>query len=335
MCCSVLGGALPLAAQQTLRGTVLTAGSTDSLPFSVVSLEPGFPPRLTDVRGQFTFTMLTTGRYRLVVRQIGHLPFDTLLTVGTAALEPLQVTLQRMAIGLPAVTVRGRIECRVPGPPDPAISAAAAAVFDQAVENARRYRLLADSFPHRTVVERTLATVDAGGNQHVTMIDTLPRESGALRPYRRGHLITDGAGPRIGQLEVRLWHLEDFADSAFIKHHCFRLAGRDTLGGETLTRLDFQPPRSFGEVDVEGAVYLDPATYVVRYAVVRLTQPRQGLRNVAALEARTRFRQIAPWLVVYDHSAVTRLRNPRGASRVEEVRMLDVRFARPLDQQDP
>lgn len=331
----VVGAATGLVAQHPVQGTV-AAATGDSLPFSTVALDPGFAPRLTDARGRFTFANVRPGTYRLVVRQIAHVPFDTILVIGTEPPPTLRVALRRVAIGLPPVTVRGTIECRVPGAPDPAISADAAAVFEQAVENARRYRLVSDSLPHRSLLERTQVRVDETGAQRVTKVDTLERESGVWWPYRPGLLVADGAGRRRGELVIRMWSLVDFADSVFVRHHCFRLAGRDTVDAETFIRLDFQPPRSFGELDVEGAVYLDPLTYVVRHAVLRLTQPRQGLTNVAGIIARERFRLVAPWIVVHDRlSAVTRLRRPRGAERIEELRLLDVHFARPLEIQDP
>jgi hypothetical protein len=317
-----------------LHGVIVSATTAESLPYSIVALEPGFAARLADARGRFTFAGVRPGTYRLVVRQIAHVRVDTTLVID-AAPDTLRIAMRRVAIALQPVTVKATVECRVPGPPTPAVSADAAAVFEQAVENARRYRLVADSFPHRTLLERTLVSEDALGIRRITKIDTLPRESGARRPYRPGRLVSDGAGARLGELEVRMWSLEDFADSAFTRSHCFRLAGPDTLGGERFVRLDFQPPRWFGEADVEGAVYLDPETYLVRHAVVRLTQPRHSLRNVALAQAHTRFRLIAPWLLVYDHRAVTLLRQPRGARRLEEVRLLDVHFHRAVEQLDP
>ena len=331
--CGVIASAVPppLPAQQSLRGTVAVAYSTDSLPFSLVSLEPGYPLQLTDARGRFAFLDIPPGKYRLLVRQIAHIPFDTMLVVGSDPLPPLHVTLQRIAIALPPVTVQGTMECRVPGPPDPLVSVEAAKIFEQAVENARRYRLLAHAFPHRSLVERTLVEA-RDGRQRITKVDTLGRESGAEWRYQPGQLVADGTGPRRGELEVRLWSLMDLADSAFVAHHCFRLAGLDTAGGETFIRLDFQPPRSFTATDVEGSVYLDSVTYVVRHSVVRLTQPRQRLVNVEAMVARTQFRMLNPWLVVNDRlSAITRLRAPRGAERIEEHRLLDVRFSRPVE----
>ena len=125
----------------------------------------------------------------------------------------------------------------------------------------------------------------------------------------------------------------DLADSTFVAHHCFRLAGRDTIGGETFIRLDFQPPRWFGEMDVAGSAYLDSLTYVIRHTVVRLTQPRQRLTNVDGMVVRTQFRLVAPWMVVNDRlSAVTSLRWPRGAERIEEQRLLDVYLAQPREK---
>ena len=330
----VVVSAAPLVAQHSVRGSVSAAGSSDSLPFSVVSLEPGYPPRLTDAQGRFEFLNVLPGRYRLLVRQIAHVPLDTTLTVSADgdSLPPLWVTLRRLAITLPPVTVHGTMECRVPGPPDPAVSVEAASVFEQAVENARRYRLLANSFPHRALMERTQIAV-RDGRQRITKVDTLGRESTSEWPYQPGRLVADGTGPRRGELMVRMWSFMDLADSSFVTHHCFRLAGRDTVGGETFIRLDFQPPRWLAEMDVEGSAYLDSVTYVVRHTVVRLTQPRQRLTNVDALVVRTQFRLVAPWMVVNDRlSAVTSLRWPRGAERIEEQRLLDVYLAHPLEK---
>ena len=62
-------------------------------------------------------------------------------------------------------------------------------------------------------------------------------------------------------------------------------------------------------------------------------KPRQRLANVDAMVARNDYRVVTPWMVVHDRlRAITTLRSPRGAERIEEQRLLDVRFSRPLEE---
>jgi hypothetical protein len=254
---------------------------------------------------------------------------DSAITVEDASIQ-IDVKLWRIGITLPAVTVTGTTECRTPGAPHREVTPDLAAVFDQVVENAHRLALLADSFPHTMRLERRFAELK-GDEQRPTSIDTLEVESTERWPYRPGNIVGLGAGARRGERVVRLPTLIDFADTAFVTHHCFWLAGRDTLEGERFVRMDFQPPLSLNATDVAGAAYLDSATYLIRYTVVRLTRPQRALPGLKSLVATSRFREVVPWILVADR--IRAVREPRRLwepDMVEEQLLIGVDFTRPL-----
>jgi hypothetical protein len=144
-----------LAARQasdgTLRGTVVNAETGQPLGYSIVTLHPNVGKQFTDAHGSFAFAGITRGTYLLSVRQIGYTPLDTQIVVRQGSTPILRVALRRLAIELPPVTI-AHTPCRNPGPPDSS-DAALLAVFDQLQENARRYELLADSYPFQYVLE--------------------------------------------------------------------------------------------------------------------------------------------------------------------------------------
>jgi len=310
-----------------LHGTVVDAETGEPLAYSIVSLHPGAAEHFTDQAGAFTFTHVSAGTYRLVVRQIGYVPADTTVVVGPESDLSIRITLRRVAVELPPITVTGALTCVQPGPPDAVVTPALASVFDQLLENARRYRLLVDSFPFSFVLERAYTSTG-----EARTVDTIGQTSAdERRRYRAGAVIEWGTGPFAGDRIVRLPALDQFADSGFVHSHCFRLAGRDTTEGATFIRIDFEPAARIHSPDVAGAAYLDERSYQLRYTRVSLTRPERGLRGVLGLVATTRFREIVPGIVLHDHvRAVTRL--PGRMERVEEQRLLAVQFARPFVQ---
>jgi Carboxypeptidase regulatory-like domain len=314
--------ALLSAPPGTVHGTVVSAESSEPLAFSIVSLRPGLADKFTDGAGAFAFAGIEPGTYRLLVRQIGFTPAETTLVIGPDADVTVRIALARVAVELPPITVTGALTCTQPGPPDAAVTPALAAVFDQLLENARRYRLLADSFPFTFVLERT--------DHSTAFIDTIAQTSAQeRRRYRPGSVIAWGEGPFRGQRVVRLPGLEQFADSAFVHAHCFRLAGRDTAEGEQFVRVDFEPAERLRSADVAGAAYLEEGTYQLRFTRVHLTKPQRALPGVVGLVATTRFRQIVPGIVLHDRvRAVTTLK--RRGEQIEEQRLLDVHFVRPF-----
>ena len=316
-----------LTALITLHVTVVASDTGEPLAFSIVSLRPGAVERFTDQSGAFTLSALAAGTYRLLVRQIGYTPAETTIVVGSEADVSIRMALDRVAVELPPITVTGELTCTQPGPPDAAVTPALAAVFGQLLENAHRYRLLADSFPFDFVLERTSTSTG-----EARAVDTIGQTSADERHgYRPGDVVQWGQGGFRGQRVVRLPALDQFADSAFVHSHCFRLAGRDTTEGETFVRVDFEPAARIRSSDVAGAAYLDVASYQLRYTRVRLTRPERSVRGVLSLVATTRFREIVPGIVLHDHvRGVTQLTG--RVEHVEEQRLLVVHFSRPFIQ---
>jgi hypothetical protein len=335
---AALGWGAPLFAQQpSLRGSVLSAESDEPIRFSIVELIPG-ARRLADDSGRFHLSA-RAGTYRLVVRQIGFAPFDSTITLPTAATHVV-VRLMRIGITLPAITVTGSTECRSPGAPDRTVTPVLASVFDQVVANARRMRLLAQTYPHEMQFARTLTDTDLSGNLIESPIeDTVPGFSTAEWTYRPGRAVTRAANDRdffgnpmnprsfANQQLVRLPSLEDFADSIFVANHCFDLVGRDTIDGGTFVRVDFRPAVSIKTADVKGSAYLDSSTAMIRYTVVQLTRPERAVRRMQSLVATSRFREAAPSIVVTDWiRSVTRMGGSPPLLRTEHRRLVDVHF---------
>lgn len=323
------------AQQPTLRGTVVSAETRDPLGLTIVTLHPGLGTQFTDAAGVFSFANVGAGTYLLSVRQIGYVPLDTQIVLHSDTPASLLLVLRRLAVELPAITVVGHARCTKPGPPDREVTPALAAVFDQLMENARRLKLLADSYPFHYRLERSQREVSRSGDSLRARIDTMEFDQNETRRrYRPGLVVSAGTGPFSGYTVVTLASLHELADSVFHQSHCFRLAGRDTIEGQSLVRIDFEPGDHLGSSDIAGSAYLDSVTYALKFTETRLTRPeRSELREVRSVVARTRFRDIAPGIPLQDNvRAVWQYRSGARLTRVETQRLLGVRFGRPPPQ---
>ena len=321
--------------QASLRGSVISAEAREPLSLTIVTLYPRLGTQFTDAAGGFVFADVGAGTYLLSARQIGYVPLDTQIVLRADVPTRLLLVLRRLAVVLPAITVVGNPACTKPGPPDREVTPALAAVFDQLMENARRLQLLADSYPFHYRLERSQREVDRRGDSLQARIDTMEfSQSQTRRRYRPGLVVTLGTGPYSGRTVVTGASLLELADSAFHDSHCFRLVGRDTIEGESLVRIDFEPADQLGSSDIAGAAYLDSISYALKFTETRLTRPElSNLRQVRSVVARTRFRDIAPGIPLQDYvRAVWRYRSSTQRTRVETQRLLGVRFSRPLPQ---
>ena len=317
------------AQQPSLRGTVTSAEIGQPLGFSIVTLQPNGGRQFTDASGGFVFAGTTAGTYILSVRQIAYAPLDTQIVIGEGE-TIVQVALRRLAIELPPVTVAAT-PCNNPGPPDSS-DAALLAVFDQLQENARRYELLADSYPFQYVLELTDRTVHQRGDTGKPETRTLRFSSNDVRAYEVGRVVAPAWGPwgnPATTLVISSAELQDLGNVNFIKHHCFRLAGADTLGGDSLVRIDFEPATRIGTADMAGSAYLDPVTYELRYTLTSITHPeRSALSDVRSMTFLTRFRNIAPGVPLQDSLAVVTTYRWGRRAVIGIQRTFDVRFKR-------
>jgi hypothetical protein len=256
---------LAAAQQPSLRGTVVSAETGQPLAFSIVTLHPSVGRQFTDAAGAFAFAGSKPGTYILSVRQIGYAPHDTQVVIGGDSTTMVRIGLRHLAIELPPVTIAAQ-QCTNPGRPDSS-DAALRAVFDQLQENARRFELLAVSYPFQYELELVDREVNQRGDTSRPATRRLGFSSRDEHPYAVGRVVEPAWGPWGSPdsfVVIRSAELRDLGNADFIANHCFRLAGRDTIGGETLVRIDFEPAIRIGSADMAGAAFLDSTTYELR-----------------------------------------------------------------------
>jgi hypothetical protein len=341
----VVLAARPLPAQDTtavLRGVVMDTAGT-RVPYALVRILPTRTERFTDVRGAFVFTALPLGAYRIQARQVGYEPFESAVSLraeGAAlriALRPLTILLDELT-----VTVPGR--CTAPGPPDPATSPELALIFAELRENARRFAVLADSYPFLYYIERTFTDLGENGAVLWSAADTVEYRSDSRVRYRPGDIIAWGPGlaGRRGRV-VRLPSLPDLADSTFHANHCFAFGGVLEHDGRWLLRIAFRAADRLRTPDIDGEAYLDPDTYQLRYLSIRLTRPERATpRLVSASIAMTPLELYRNVLVpgtvrgatvpplIFTAYPEDRRTTKRTTKYVEVQRLFRVHFLRPL-----
>ena len=296
----VVLAARPLAAQDStavLRGVVMDTAGT-RVPYALVRVLPAGTERFTDARGAFVFTALPLGAYRVQARQVGYEPFESAVSLraeGAAlriALRPLDIRLEELT-----VTVPGR--CTAPGPPDPGTAPALAAIFAQLRENARRFAVLADSYPFQFFIERTFTNVTGRGAVRTVATDTVDYQSSARVRYRPGEVIGWGTDPQGGRARaIQLPSLPDLADSAFIANHCFAFGGLVDRDGRRFLRVSFRAGEGLRTPDVDGDADLDPDSYQLRTLTIHLTRPNRAMPGLASASATVQLTELYSNLIV-------------------------------------
>jgi hypothetical protein len=307
----------------------VSAETGQPLGFTIVILHPNSGRQFTDAAGAFSFEIAKTGNYLLSVRQIGYSPLDTQIVLGDTS-TIVRIALRRLAIELPPVTIAA-LQCTNPGRPDSS-DAALLAVFDQLQENARRFELLADSYPFHYDLELALREVNQRGDTGRPEVRRLRFSSADNHPYAVGRVVEPAWGPWGSPDNTIVIHsadMQDLGNPDFIANHCFRLAGRDTIGGQTLVRIDFEPATRIRSADMAGAAYLDSITYELRYTETSLTRPeRSVLANVRLMKFRTRFRNIARGVPLQDSLTVITTYRYGRQTKIDTQRTVEVRFRR-------
>jgi hypothetical protein len=310
-------------AAQSVRGEVLSAATLTPLPYSTVALDPAFAPRFSDDAGRFAFVDVPPGTYRLILKHIGYVPFDTVLTVSAGHDVVIRATLASLAVELPPVTVVAGQTCTAPGAPDAAAHPQLAAIFGQLRENAGRFTLLADAYPFRHWVLRAQQVGEA------IMVDTVEYRSDTRRRYAPGRLVVTSGSPRgPSQRLLNLPTIADLADPVFHGVHCFSFGGIEQLDEAPHFRIDFLAAERLRRPDVEGTAWLDSATFALRQLTLRLTRPERAVRGIRSVEVTVQFGDVLPALSVPSHVVSVTTLTGRGGRRLEEQRFLRLEFLR-------
>ena len=267
-----------------VTGSVIDKVAGVALPFSGVSVVEQSFDRLTSDSGIFQLDV-PAGTIRLRIRHVGFTPVDTQLVVRANDTTRVRIELARIPVTLAAMRVTDEV-CRSPGAPT--ASDALAQVFQQLQLNAEQFRLVSTRYPFTSIVERRFSHLvqepkprqksDSAGSladtvEVVTKTDSIEVPSDQKWHYKPGDIIVVSGVSVLGvRYAVMIPTLAVFADAEFVKHHCFHDAGEATVDGQPLRRVDFKAAEDIRDPDIDGTMYLDPTTYVIRRSVISLSK---------------------------------------------------------------
>jgi hypothetical protein len=313
-------------------GVVAIKDADVVLPYSVVSIPALAREQFTDDRGAFRLAGLPVGRLRLRVRHVGYSPVELDVAVRGGASDTVHVALTRIAVRLTAMQVKAYPQCVTPGPPSTR-DTAFTAIFGQLKQNAEQFRLLSTEYPFLYGVQRTISTLFGTSDLRRDGVDTITLSSAAQWDYRPGTVVE--REKRLlrpdGPVTMRIPSLANFADSVFIANHCFYNGGLETIDGTTLVRVDFIAAAALKEPDVDGAMFLDPASFQIRRSLLRLSKPPRAVPDIVATEATTIFSELFPSVPVIATVTSVNYLNPRRGRRAatqtrEDQQLIAVAF---------
>jgi hypothetical protein len=287
--------ATQVGAQSTqLSGTIVSRETGEALAHAIVGIEGMDRGQFATEDGTFFFGDLGFGSVRLHVRRIGFQPFDTTLTLVRGAQNTVRVALQRVAVQLSEVVVKGHPPCRKPGAPSQRGSALAT-TFTQMRLNAEQYELLTDKYPLHYILQVDQSRrLKQDGSIVVDLSEERLIDAAPKWRYEPGRLVV---GQGISAF-VHLPMLIDFASKQFVNNHCFHYAGRVLVDSVSLIRIDVVPAERLRSPDVGGSLYFDPTTFQIKRTVLELSTPWGRLGNVVELRITTDFQEILPSISV-------------------------------------
>jgi hypothetical protein len=324
----------------TVAGVVVVRGGGVPLPYSVVAVPSLSRERFTNAQGAFVLTDLPAGPLLIRVRHIGYSPVELSVNVHAGGLDSIQIGLAHIVVRLSAMEVHANAECKNPGMPSAAADSTFSLVFDQLRQNAEQYRLLTETYPFRYLAERTFSHAQANGVLRVDGTDTVVVDSRAAWHYQPGVVLSTGDGiPGYRPVMLNIPTLVHFADKSFLDNHCFMNGGSESVDGAELLRIDFTAAARIKDPDVNGSMYLDPATFQIRRSVIRLSRIPRAMPNLRETEATTWFTDaLSSISMIAGISSVNRVNPTRGptatTSMFEEQRLIRVEFLRTMPGED-
>lgn len=322
---ALLAPAVSAGAQVT---GVVVGSNGIPLPYSTVTVIETAASRFTDENGGFVIAGLSSGTYHLRIKQLGFTAQDTAIVLHGGP-QQIRVALQPSPFKLSTVTVRASKGC-IAGS-DRRAGADFQTILAELQNNAERERLLVKSYPFEYRLARTFDAPTMSDAVH-REYDTTSFRSDTRPPYVPGELIHDDPSahpPNSKQMMIPV--LEDLGDPAFLQSHCFSYEGVAREKSSATYRIDFRPVGALKKPDIEGSVFLDTSSLVVRRAIFHLTRSDQFNLSLRELHVTTNYREIFPGVTVVGDVMSTRVvKGPGVGSRTtrltENQRLLGFQF---------
>ena len=317
----------------TVSGAIVAEGTGHPIAFSTVRINPLGRERFTDRRGAFVYYSIAPGRYNVVVRMLGYMPIDTAIVIQPGVPVNLTITMARIPTSLEEVQVKAPPRlCIFPDEMGYVSDVELGTVLNEARKNAQREQLLRRTYPFEYRLAQSHDTHDMVDSTASMQYDTVTFRSDDNWRYRKGKVVSDDRNRIFGEVRLmRLPTLADLADRQFLTAHCFKYSGVVALNGKPAHRIDFSPDSALRAPDVEGSIYIDSATYIIRRAQFRLTRGGSVNPPILGLEVTTTYREILPNVALFDEiRSVQPLKEPNARGhRVEfreTQRLLTYRF---------
>ena len=302
---ATLLSALPVAAEAQATPTysiTISVTSTAGVPlgYSTVAVAETGVERFANSNGELYFAGLAAGTYHVRVKQLGFSATDLELTVGpeTPALHTL-VRLQPIAFILDRIVVTAPSQCPEPTDLSDPKNANLALILGEVRKNAERHNLLLNRYPFRYSFAREFSTATKFLGSKEVKRDTVEFESAQDWKYEPGSLVVRDSSAASGADLLRLPQLSDLADSTFQDNHCFYYRGRVRRDGEQQHQVDFVPLGTISEPDVEGSIFIDAKSYVLRSALFRLTRGDKFNPPLPEIDVRTTFKEVYPSIILF------------------------------------
>ena len=316
----------------TLTGAVKAEATAQPLPYSTVTIDPIGLERFTGPDGVFVMYAVPPGKYKVRIRQLGYVPLDTTITVNAGNINPIFL-LTRVANTLADVQVSAPPRmCIVPEENGFVSDPELATVLGEARKNAERERLLRRTYPFEFKLAQQHDTYDTRDSTHRVVFDTTTFRSDDDWRYRKGKVVSGDRSKVFGDVRVmRLPTLIDFADTRFLTAHCFKYAGMSEEDSIPTHRLDFAPLPEIVAPDVEGSIFIDSATFLIRRAEFRLTKGGSIKPAILGMTVTTTYREVLPNVALFDEiKSVQPLPRTNGGDHNMEFRetqqLLSFRF---------
>jgi len=280
---------------------VIAEATGAPLPYSTVTIDQIGKERFTDETGTFVYFAVPPGKYKVRIRQLGYTPLDSTLQLTATSATPV-FSLVRIPSTLEDVNVNAPVrQCIVPEENGFVGDADLATVLGEARKNAQRERLLRRTYPFEYKLAQSHDTYNTRDNTHHIVYDTITFRSDDIWNYRKGKVISPDRNKIFGEVRVmRLPTLTDLADDRFMLAHCFKYSGVTDDEGVPTHRIDFAPLPEILAPDVEGSLFLDSASYLIRRAEFRLTKGGTIKPAVLGMTVTTTYREILPNVALFD-----------------------------------